>query len=85
MAKKQIKPERPLLLDELVTQLKPREPSKSVEELSIEQSVMLAATDSPKVDCSVAKIKDRIEGQAYEVKLSIKGATIGKHALPPLI
>jgi len=85
MSKKPVKPARPFLLEELVEQLKPREPSKSPEELPIELSVMLAATGPPQVDLSVAKVRDRIEGQAYEVKLSIRGATLGKHALPPMI
>jgi hypothetical protein len=85
MPNKPVKPSRPLLLEELVEQLKPREPLKSPEDLPFELSVTLAATKPPQVDLSVAKVKDRIEGQAYEVKLSIHGATLGKHALPPMI
>lgn len=84
MSTKPVKPARPLLLEELVAQLKPREPLKSAAELPIELSVMLAATGQPQVDLSVAKTKDRIERQAYEVKLSIRGATLGKHAFPPV-
>jgi V8-like Glu-specific endopeptidase len=79
------KPPRPLQLDELVTQVEPREPSGSAEELSFQVSVMLAATEQPQVDLSIAEIKDGDEGQTYEAKLSVSGATLGKHALPPAI
>lgn len=79
------KPARPLHLDELVARLKPREPLKSAEELPLEMSVMLAATATPQVYLSVAASKGRNMGQAYEVKLSVRGATLGVHALPPAI
>jgi len=75
------KPPRPLQLDELVTQLEPRAPSESAEGLSFQLSVMLAAAEQPQVDLSRVAEEDQI----YEVKLSVSGATLGKHALPPAI
>lgn len=79
------KPGQPLYLDELVTQVKPRDPLKSAEGLPIQLSVMLSAVKSPQVELSVASVKGRNESQTYEVKLSVRGAILGRHALPPPI
>lgn len=84
-ASSQEQPEHPLFLEELVSQLKPREPVKSPADLSLELSMLLAAEQPPKVDLSVEAVEQRLEQQSYNVKLAIQGAAIGRHALPPKV
>ena len=79
------KPTRPLHLDELLTQLKPREPLKSADELPLQISMIVAAIEMPQVDLAIESINDKEKGQTYELKLSVHGAALGVHALPPVI
>jgi hypothetical protein len=83
--KHQMAPPAPLYTEELVARLKPREPLKSVLEAPLELSFMVAADMPPHVDTSVVEIKCEHGGRGYEVKLSMRGAAIGMHALRPPI
>ena len=91
MAKKPVKeakqtvPPAPLYPDELVAQLQPREPLKSPADVPLELSFMVAADGPPRVDASVLDIKQKEDGKAFEVKISIRGAMLGTHALRPPI
>lgn len=78
-------PPAPLYPDELVAQLKPREPLKGAVEVPLELSFMVAAEVPPHIDTSTIEVRHKNEGKAYEVKLSIRGAMIGTHALRPPI
>jgi V8-like Glu-specific endopeptidase len=75
---------RPLLEEELLTRLEPREPLKPIEDVPLELSVMVAAGTAPRVEVSVEPAKGRGE-EAYELKLSVHGAALGAYALPAAI
>lgn len=79
------KPEAPLLLPELVSQLKPRDPLKKAKDLPLQFSIVLAAKDRPQIDLSVDAIDAKDESEGYEIKFSVRGAAPGKHALPPKV
>lgn len=73
----------PLYPDEVAAQLKPREPLTSAIDLPVELSFMVAASEPPRVDMAVARVNGH--NKAYEVKLALRGAVIGAHALRPPI
>lgn len=78
-------PPAPLYPDELVAQLKPREPLKKAIKKPLELSFMIAADVPPEIDASIAEVKQKGESKVYEVRLSMHGAMIGAHALRPPI
>jgi V8-like Glu-specific endopeptidase len=76
----------PLYPDELAAHLKPREPLKRAEEIPLEVSFTVAADAPPRASAAVAEIERRgEEGGSYEVRVSLRGATLGRHALRPPI
>lgn len=78
-------PARPLLLEELVTRLAPRDPVKSAGDVPLQLSMMLAAEEPPRIDLSVDAIEEQVERRNFEIKLSIRGSKLGMHALPPKV
>lgn len=82
--KERIQQPTPLYPDELVAQLKPREPLRSAVEMPLELSFVVASDVLPQMNTSVSVIEQK-NGNLYEVKLSVRGAMLGKHALRPPI
>lgn len=76
---------RPLYTEELLTRLQPREPLKSPTGLELDLSFLLAADQSPDIDCGVEAVYGANDSRNYQVKLSVRGAALGKHVFPPPI
>lgn len=83
-------PPPPLALDELIETVPPRDALESLEDAVIELSVMLPVGAQPSVDVSVSETPEATTGTeagagAFEAKLSISVADLGRHAFPPSI
>jgi V8-like Glu-specific endopeptidase len=71
-------PPLPLTIDERASKIQPREPLVSLEDVEFEYPITVNAPAPPDAKVSI----ERLESDAYEVRLTLSGVSIGEHAFP---
>jgi V8-like Glu-specific endopeptidase len=75
----------PLYADELQARLQPRPALKSLADVPLDFSILISANVAPEIHTSLLKVLQTHEDNLYEAIFSLRGATIGRHALRPSI
>jgi V8-like Glu-specific endopeptidase len=83
-------PPPPFRLDQIIDEVRPRDPLAPLENAVVERTLMFPAGSQPSVEVSIEDSPDATTGTAagtgaFEAKLSIAAPMLGTHALPPPI
>ena len=73
---------RPMYMEELVTEVQPRDAIGRIDDIDLQFNLFAASDTTPEVDCSVAESEDD-DGGSFRIDLTVKGLKLGQHAYPP--